>query len=173
VTSRSVRDIVRALFDDFDRTQDSSHVSAALEMLENFSRQASAAAVDRGDSLVAWVDMLTRLDERIDPDWNPATVPPSAVGPPAEHGPVFPSAEIDPGTIADPEERSSYVSRLEATRRARARYTAQAALRQIGHQAVPVFADFIENNEARADLDHLTTTSWIRAAARGEVPRGW
>jgi hypothetical protein len=174
----SLRDVVAPSFEDYDRTQDSSHVSAALERVAAASYAASAGQLDRMPVLDAWLWFLIELDRRIEPDWDPADVPPHGVAPPAEHGPVFPSGEVDPDTIADPAERASYVARLQAARAAVAHHTAQAALRQIGRQALPLFADFIEATTAHAELEHRLAAmdpgaGWLASAALGDAPPGW
>jgi len=172
-------DAVASSFADFDRTLDSAYVSDALDRVAAASSAASSAGqLDRAEVLDSWLGFLAELDRRVEPDWNPEQAPPFGVAPPPGHGPVLPSGEVDPDTIPDPAERASYVARLQAARAAVAHHTAQAALRQVGRQALPLFADFVGATGAQVALEQRLAalgpdSDWVRSAAQGVPPSHW
>jgi hypothetical protein len=169
-------DLLAPYFAAFDRTLDSSHISAALDLVDTDSRDAKADKTVH--VLHGWLWFLAELHRRIDPAWDPHDPPAHGVAPPPGHGPVRPTGDVDPESIADPIERASYVAQLRAARTRVARYQAQAALRQIGRVAVRLFSDFVDRHDVGSELDRWRAssaidTAWLTRAALGEAPPDW
>ena len=152
-------------FREFEKKQDPDLISQLLDSIEASEVNIPAGdAVARDLAVSRRLHFLAALDRSIDPAWNSKDVPPQGVPPPAQHGMVYSSGQVDPETIPDPEVRAHYVQALKANKDARRRYSVQLELRRIDDRATRFAERFLADRfgnsaQDRQVLEHLLAVS--------------
>lgn len=160
---------------DFEKKRDPTLLYEILDSLE--AAEAGIAVGDttaRKRAVARRLRLFAALDRHIDPTWNRKTPPPHGVPPPAAHGIVYGSGEVNPASIPDPEERARYVQALQANKDAQHRYSVQLELRHIDERARLFFDRFVTDRygtseQDRKEVDELLATSPVDEARKEYV----
>jgi hypothetical protein len=121
----------------FEREQNPARVHEALDVIEAAERHLPMGdTAGREQALSRRLRFFAVLDRSIDPSWDPKEVPAKGVTPPATHGIVYSSGEVDPSTIPDPAARAEYERALKASKDYERRYDVQLELRRIDERAM-------------------------------------
>jgi hypothetical protein len=142
----------------FNRGRDPGLVQEALDLVLAAQRALPAGdAAARNGVISSWLRFFALLDQIIDPQWDPQKLPVKGAAPPATHGAVYPSGEVDPATIPDPVERAEYERALAASKEYERWYDAQFQLRRIDERALR----FVERLaiEDRQEFDRLVAAT--------------
>jgi hypothetical protein len=139
---------------EFEKEQDPALLHEALELIEAAEGDVPTGdRAERRDVLARRLRIFAALDRTIDPSWDPEKKPVKGAPPPAVHGVVYPSGEVDPSTIPDPVERAEYERALKASRDYEKWYDVQFQLRQIDARAMRFVERFVAERFANSPAD--------------------
>ena len=161
---------VTGKFKKFQTEQDATRVWEALDAIEAFERDIPVGgARARSLAVSRRLEFFAKMDQVIDPSWDPKQVPVQGVPPPANQGIVYPSGEVDPVAIPDPDVRARYVAALKANKADRKRYDCQLELRAIDNRAVRFFELFLTNRYSNSLEDRHEFGDLLNASPVNEV----
>lgn len=151
----SIEERMSQKFAAFEQQQDPALLYEILDSLEAAESEMSAEdPAARNLALARRLHFFAMLDRNIDPLWDPNDVPVRGVPPPASHGVIYGSGEVDPATIPDPEVRKQYVQALQASKDAYQRYGVQLRLRRIDERAMSFVARFLTDRSPNRQRDN-------------------
>jgi hypothetical protein len=139
---------------EFEKEQDPALLHEALELIEAAEGDVPTGdRAERRDVVARRLRLFAALDRTIDPSWDPETKPVKGAPPPAVHGVVYPSGEVDPSTIPDPAERAEYERALKAGKEHEKWYDVQFQLRRIDERAMRFVERFVAGRYTDAPAD--------------------
>ena len=162
-------------FADFEKAQDPTLVLEALETIEAAERDMPIGdAAARKQALSRRLRFFAALDRNVDPQWDPKKVPVRGTTPPATHGMVYSSGEVDPSTITDPAVRAEYERALKASKDYQKWYDVQFQLRQIDQRALRfverLLAErYTQSPADRREFDELLAASSVSEARKKQI----
>lgn len=156
----------------FESGQDVALVQQALDLVEAAERDLPFGdRAARKRALARRLLFLSALDRQIDPHWDPKKLPPKGAAPPATHGMVYSTGEVDPESIPDPAERARYARALAASKEYERHYDVQFQLRQIDERAMRFLELLLSERYSSLEQDRREIEALLAAAPLLEARR--
>lgn len=114
---------------------------------------------ERRRKILRWLDAWKRLEQAIDPDWDPEDLPFENIAPPIGTG--LPSG-VCPRAIKDPELRAEYEAAIEANRKKNEEYKRQRMLRKVKRRFSPRLEKTIVTAYSRPPHDMKELAQFVR-----------
>ena len=166
----SIDQQVSAKFTQFENEHDATRVQEALDAIEAAERNMPVGdTAARKQAIARRLRFFAALDRNIDSTWDPRKVPTRGVPPPSPRGKVYPSGEVDPASISDPEVRTQYVEALKANKAENLRYSIQDQLRRIDERAMRFLAQMLTDRYTSSERDRRELEELLEASPASEL----
>jgi hypothetical protein len=147
----------RAAMVQFDKSRDPALLQEAGEKLQGVDLLAIEGIAERQEvrsqTLIAWLEILVRVDSMIDPKFDPDDAPLTKVSPPQKPGEPAYLPGVDPKKVRDPAQRAEYLNAIEENSKKAERTQLQWNVKALDTELTESASRFIKRFHTTAPVD--------------------